>query len=68
MLTPDQLRDIATALYVEMLEAGYTSVCEFHYVHHDRDGLPYADDATLSSCLVEAAVRAGIGLPLGLRR
>ena len=37
-LTPEHLRDVATALYVEMLEAGYTSVCEFHYVHHDRDG------------------------------
>jgi formimidoylglutamate deiminase len=61
---PDQLRDIATALYVEMLEAGYTSVCEFHYVHHERDGRHYADDATLSSCLVEAATRAGIGLTL----
>ncbi|HMR72324.1 MAG TPA: formimidoylglutamate deiminase, partial [Rubrivivax sp.] len=64
VLAPDQLRDIATALYVEMLEAGYTSVCEFHYVHHDRDGGPYADDATLSSCLIEAAARAGIGLTL----
>jgi formimidoylglutamate deiminase len=64
MLTPKHLRDIATALYVEMLEAGYTSVCEFHYVHHDHDGRPYADDATLSSCLIEAASRAGIGLTL----
>lgn len=64
VLAPDQLREIATALYVEMLEAGYTSVCEFHYMHHDRDGRPYADDATLSSCLIEAAVRAGIGLTL----
>ena len=64
MLSPDHLRAIATALYVEMLEAGYTSVCEFHYVHNDRDGRPYADDATLSSCLVEAATHAGIGLTL----
>jgi formimidoylglutamate deiminase len=64
VLTPDHLRDIATALYVEMLEAGYTSVCEFHYVHHDLDGRAYADDATLSSCLIEAASRAGIGLTL----
>ena len=63
-LTPEHLRDVATALYVEMLEAGYTSVCEFHYVHHDRDGKRYADDVTLSSCLVEAASTAGIGLTL----
>lgn len=64
VLTPEHLRAIATALYVEMLEAGYTSVCEFHYVHHDQDGLPYADDLTLSSCIIEAATRAGIGLTL----
>lgn len=63
-ITPEQLRLIATALYVEMLEAGYTSVCEFHYLHHDGDGQPYADDATLSACLIEAASRAGIGLTL----
>ncbi len=63
-LTPEHLGAIATALYVEMLEAGYTSVCEFHYVHHDQDGQPYADDTTLSSCIVEAASRAGIGLTL----
>ena len=34
-----------------MLEGGYTSVCEFHYLHNDVDGRPYADDATLASCL-----------------
>ena len=47
-----------------MLEAGYTSVCEFHYVHHDHDGRPYADDAALSMCLLRAAARAGMGLTL----
>ena len=64
VITPEQLQLIATALYVEMLEAGYTSVCEFHYLHNDLDGQPYADDAILSTCLVEAASRAGIGLTL----
>jgi len=63
-ITPEQLESIATGLYVEMLEAGYTSVCEFHYVHHDRDGRPYADDATLSMCLLRAAARTGMGLTL----
>jgi formimidoylglutamate deiminase len=63
-LTPEQLETIATALYVEMLEAGYTSVCEFHYVHHDIDGRPYADDATLAHALLCAAGRAGIGITL----
>jgi formimidoylglutamate deiminase len=63
-VTPEQLEAIATGLYVEMLEAGYTSVCEFHYIHHDLDGRPYADDATLSHCVLRAAARAGIGLTL----
>ena len=63
-VTPDQLEAIATWLYIEMLEAGYTAVCEFHYVHHDRDGRPYTDDATLSLCLLRAARTAGIGLTL----
>lgn len=63
-ITPQQLEAVATDLYVEMLEAGYTSVCEFHYIHHHTDGRPYADDATLSQALLRAAARAGIGLTL----
>ena len=46
-LTPDTLEDIATQLYVEMLRAGYTSVCEFHYVHHDPQGKPYFEPAEI---------------------
>ena len=63
-ITPDQLTAIARALYVEMLQAGYTSVCEFHYLHHSQDGQPYADDATLSTCLIDAASQVGMGLTL----
>jgi formimidoylglutamate deiminase len=63
-ITPESLEAIATWLYVEMLEAGYTSVCEFHYVHHDQGGRPYADDATLSLALLRAARNAGIGITL----
>lgn len=63
-LTPDQLEAIATWLYIEMLEAGYTQVCEFHYLHHDSNGQPYADDATLATCLLSAAQNAGIALTL----
>ena len=63
-LSPELLEAIAFGLYVEMLEAGYTSVCEFHYVHHDRDGRPYADDAELALAVMRAARRAGIGLTL----
>lgn len=61
---PDELRAIATQLYVEMLKAGYTHVCEFHYLHHQPDGKPYADPATMSLALIDAAEEAGIGLTL----
>ncbi len=63
-LDPQSLQDIATWLYIEMLQAGYGSTCEFHYVHHDADGRPYADDATLSLALLEAARRTGMRLTL----
>jgi len=61
---PDDLRAIAAQLYVEMLKAGYTQVCEFHYLHHQPDGTPYADPAEMSLALIEAAREAGIGLTL----
>jgi formimidoylglutamate deiminase len=61
---PDELRAIATQLYVEMLKAGYTHVCEFHYLHHRPDGQPYADPAAMSLALIDAAQEAGIGLTL----
>ncbi|MCY1426584.1 5'-deoxyadenosine deaminase [compost metagenome] len=47
-----------------MLKAGYTSVAEFHYVHHDADGRRYADPAELSLRVSQAAHDAGIGLTL----
>lgn len=61
---PERLRAVAAWLYVEMLEAGYTHVCEFHYLHHAPDGRPYADPAAMSLALIEAAREAGIGLTL----
>jgi formimidoylglutamate deiminase len=61
---PDTLQAIAAQLYAEMLEAGYTSVCEFHYLHHAPDGRPYADPAAMSRALVAAAREAGIRLTL----
>ena len=42
-VSPAQLRAIAAQLYVELLQGGYTQVCEFHYLQHDRDGQPYAE-------------------------
>ncbi|MCX7514809.1 formimidoylglutamate deiminase [Frateuria sp. STR12] len=61
---PDELKAIAAQLYVEMLKAGYTQVCEFHYLHHQPDGTPYAQPEAMSLALVEAAREAGIALTL----
>ena len=61
---PDELRSIAAQLYVEMLKAGYTHVCEFHYLHNAPDSSPYADHAAMSRAIIEAAREAGIGLTL----
>ena len=61
---PDSLQAVAAQLYVEMLEAGYTTVCEFHYLHHAPDGRPYADPAAMSKALVAAARETGIRLTL----
>jgi formimidoylglutamate deiminase len=63
-LTPSVLKAIATQLYIEMLKGGYTSVCEFHYLHHDAGGKPYAHPGEMAECLIEAAKEAGIGLTL----
>ena len=63
-ITPDDLEAIAAQLYAEMLESGYTAVAEFHYLHHDRDGRPYADPAEMSRALLRAADTAGIRITL----
>lgn len=63
-LGPTQMEAIATGLYIEMLEAGFTSVCEFHYLHHDARGHAYADPAEMSLSLLRAAKQTGMGMTL----
>ena len=63
-MSPDDVEAIAAQLYVEMLEAGFTRVGEFHYLHHDRDGRPYANIAEMASRIAAAAEASGIGLTL----
>ena len=63
-VTPDQLEAIAAYLYAELLRAGYTQVCEFHYLHNDVSGKPYADASEMSLALVRAAQKVGIGVTL----
>ena len=61
-LNPEQVHAIAAQLYVEMLKQGYTAVGEFHYLHNRPDGGAYDDPAEMSRQVVEAALKAGIGI------
>jgi formiminoglutamate deiminase len=63
-LDPDRYLALATAAYAEMALAGITAVGEFHYLHHDPAGRPYADPNRMGEALVEAAGRAGVRLTL----
>lgn len=63
-MSPEQVEAVAAQAYVEMLEAGYTRVGEFHYLHHDRDGRPYGDVAEMAGRICGAAAATGIGLTL----
>jgi formiminoglutamate deiminase len=63
-LRPDDVEAIAAFAYMEMLEAGFTAVGEFHYLHHDPEGRPYADIAEMGSRIAAAAVQTRIGLTL----
>jgi formimidoylglutamate deiminase len=63
-ITPEQLRAIAAQLYLELLQGGYTQVCEFHYLQHQPDGSAYADELALSWALADAAAQVGQGLTL----
>jgi formimidoylglutamate deiminase len=63
-VAPDDVEAIAAELYVEMLEAGFTRVGEFHYLHHDIDGAPYANIAEMAERVLAAAAETGIGMTL----
>ena len=63
-LTPDDVAAIAAMAFVEMLEAGFTRVGEFHYLHHQPDGTRYADPAEMAAAIASAAAETGIALTL----
>jgi formimidoylglutamate deiminase len=63
-LTPEDVEAVAALAYVEMLERGFTRVGEFHYLHHDPSGKPYANIAELAERIAAAAADTGIGLTL----
>lgn len=63
-IDPDAVQAIAAWLYAELLEGGFTSIAEFHYVHHALDGAPYANPAELALRHIAAARQAGMGLTM----
>ncbi len=63
-ITPEQMRAVAAQLYVEMLQGGYTQVCEFHYLHHSESGAHYADPATMAWAVADGAADAGLGVTM----
>jgi formimidoylglutamate deiminase len=63
-IAPEELEALSALAFAEMLEGGFTHVGEFHYLHHDRNGEPFADPAELAGRVVAAAAHSGIGLTL----
>lgn len=63
-LNPDTYYQLARAVYGEMLLAGFTSVGEFHYLHHDAGGVPYANPNAMGEALIAAAASAGLRITL----
>jgi formiminoglutamate deiminase len=63
-LDPELYREVARAVFAEMLVSGWTAVGEFHYLHHSSDGTPYAAEHAMELALVEAALDVGIRLVL----
>lgn len=63
-MNPDQMEAVAAQAYVEMLEAGYTRVGEFHYLHHAPDGRAYSDIGEMAARIAAAAQATRIGLTL----
>ncbi len=63
-ITPEQLEAVATQLYIELLQGGYTQMCEFHYLQHASDGSRFDDPMSMTHALTRAAATAGIGLTM----
>ena len=63
-LTPEDVEAIAAQVMVEMAEAGYAAVAEFHYLHHGLGGQTYADRAEMAARIIQAAQTTGLGLTL----
>ena len=63
-LTPEKIYAITALVYMEMLECGYVSAGEFHYIHNQKDGNNYSDIAETSYSIINAAKEVGMGLTI----
>jgi formimidoylglutamate deiminase len=63
-LTPDDVQAITAFVQMEMTQAGYAAVAEFHYLHHGPSGVPYANPAEMSVRVAAATAQTGLGLTL----
>ena len=63
-LTPEDVEAIAALVQMEMLESGFAAIGEFHYLHHQPGGTPYADISEMSQRICAAATQTGIGMTL----
>ena len=63
-LSPQDVGAIAAQVMVEMAEAGYGAITEFHYLHHGLGGEVYADRAEMAGQICAAAQDTGLGLTL----
>lgn len=63
-IDPDQLEAVTALAFAEMLEAGFTRVGEFHYLHQDKSGVPFAEPGELAGRIAAAAAETGIALTL----
>lgn len=64
VLDPASYRRLATAVFAEMVLAGYTAVGEFHYLHHQPEGGRYEDPNEMGAAVLGAAGAAGIRITL----
>ena len=64
VLTPDEIEAVAAQAFIEMMEAGFCAVAEFHYLHHQPGGAPYNDIGELAQRIAAAASQTGIGMTL----
>ena len=63
-LSPQRYAALARAVYAEMVQAGYTSVGEFHYLHHGPGGVAFDDPNEMGAALIQAALAAGLRITL----